>query len=576
MNEAILNLPPSRWKCTAAKAAACSLPRNLENAALALELPVQKNMDGRRLILKYSKPKPQWTKWNIGGRIGPEPKKWYDNEFELWSIYDYCVTDTDVERHLDRALPDLIPSEQKHWELNQYTNLNGVHIDIEAVTRVIKMIKTLEKEMQGRLQNITGHFVESASQRDKMVEWLRLKGLEISDLRAGTVKEILERDDLSTEVRAVLTIRQLVSKTSNKKYFAFLDRTCADDLRARDLLLWHGANTGRNSAVGIQIHNFPRGIHKNTDAIIDDILEYDIDTLKVLYGDLLQLFSSCLRGMIKATKGFELFRADFNAIECRVLNWISGNVKVLDGFAKGVDQYKIMASRIFNKPINKITDDERFIGKVAVLACGYGMGWRKFLTTCVDSFGIKTMTEDLAKKAVQVYRESHYKVTQAWYNVERAAILAISKPGTVVKVHKVKFFVKDKFLWCELPSGRRLAYFKPSVKMKDTPWGEPKPCVHYWAVNSQTRKFERVHTYGGSLVENICQAISADVMRNGVENAVKSKFGYLFDVHDELVCEAKTNTKTIEDYIRCLVTLPKWADGLPVKAEGWVGPRFKK
>jgi DNA polymerase len=104
----------------------------------------------------------------------------------------------------------------------------------------------------------------------------------------------------------------------------------------------------------------------------------------------------------------------------------------------------------------------------------------------------------------------------------------------------------------------------------------PKPSLFYHAVNSQTRKFELVHTYGGSLVENICQAISADIMRNGVVNSVEKGFDYLFEVHDELICEAKKDTKSVEEYIKCLTSLPNWAEGLPVKAEGWAGPRFRK
>ncbi len=600
MIHSILNLPPSRWKCTAAKAAACSLPRNLEGAAIALELPIKKNMDGRRLILKHCKPKPKWAKWDKAGRVGLEPEKWHDNEFEMWSIYDYCKTDTDVERLLDLKLPDLSPLDQKLWELNQETNLRGAHVDLRAVHKIIKMVNSESLRLQNNLQKITKGYVQTVGQRDKILQWLRLRGLKIDNLRAGTVKELLERKDIYDIHRKVLSIRALASKASNKKYFAFVDRTCEDDSRARDILLFNGANTGRDSGVGIQFHNFPRGTHKDTNSIIENILSEDIDTLKILYGDLFSLFSSCLRGMVTATPGCELSRADYNAIECRVVNWISGNKSVLKNFADGIDQYKIMASRIFDKKIEDITDDERFLGKVATLACAYGMGFKKFLSTCVDSYGIKTMTKDLAKKAVKAYRDSHPKITQAWYNVNHAAILAVKNPGHVYKVHKVKFFVKDKFLWCELPSGRRLAYFKPSIRMRSHIIIDeidivrivngkkviktiekkvtlpPKESLHYFAVNSQTRKFEMVHTYGGSIIENICQAIAADVLRNGVLNAVNAGYTYLFGVHDELICESKIGKLKLEKFIKCLTTLPKWADGLPVKAEGWTGLRYKK
>lgn len=583
-NRSLFDIDPSRWKCTAAKAAACGLPRGLEDAAIALDLPIKKNMDGNRLVKKHMKPRPKWKAWNEEGRKGPEPVKWYENEFERWAIYDYCKTDAEVERLLDNSLPDLSPSEKIMWEINQRANQFGIKIDIEAVKKIIAMIKSEEKRLIGSLPSRTNGEIDSVSKIEKVVEWTNSKGVFIPNFQAATVQEYLAKDNIPEDVKYVLLVRSLTSKTSNKKYFGFLDRTCSDG-RAKDILMFHGAGPGRDSGTGIQVHNFPRGNHKNTNGIIDDILNYDIEILRVLYGDLISLFSSCLRGMITASPGYELHSADYNAIECRIANWLSGNESVLSDFRAGQDPYKKMASKIFNKPIEEITEDERFLGKIAELACAYGMGWERFLTTCI-SWGAKDVTEAIAKKAVQVYRETHTRVVSAWYGLERAAISAIRNPGRVYKIHKIGYYVKDNFLWCVLPSGRKIAYHKPSIRMKKTPWGEMKASIHFWGVDSQTKQYKQFHTYGGSLLENVCQGTAACILRNGQINSIKNGFRYLFNVHDELVNEAKIGSVKLEKdskgklfsplFIKSLETLPSWAEGLPVKASGWVGPRFKK
>jgi len=563
----ILKLPIDRYKCTAAKAAACALPRSLEGAGTTLGLPIQKNMDGRRLKLKYMKPRPTYAR----KKQGP---MYYDDEFELWSIYDYCLTDVEAEALLDDTLPDLTPYEQSVWVANQKMNLRGIQIDTTSVKKVLHLSKQHIDGLQKSVSEITNGELDSVLKVKATLEWLETRGFEYTNLRADTVKAALEDDELPNDVRAVLEIRQAVSKTSNKKYHAMLTRAGADG-RVRDLTLYHGASTGREAGRGIQIQNLPRGTIKNTEQAIEIInLCEDIEDLKLFYSSPANVFSSCIRGMVKATDGHELFVADFNAIECRVLQWLAGNDEAIDDFNQGVDRYKKLASLIFNVPIEMVDDDQRFVGKQGELGSGYGLGWKKFILMCA-AYG-RHITDEIAKRTIDAYRENNKEVVVFWSNVENAAIKAVQKRGKSFSVNRTTWYVKDNFLWCVLPSGRRLAFYRPSIKNEKTPWGELRPRLYYYRAHPKTKKWESCGTYGGSLVESVCQATARDLTVNGIKNAEDAGFKYLFQVHDEIVCERLKGESTVDDYVKLITKKPKWAFDLPIKAGGWNGPRYKK
>lgn len=560
-------IPINRYSCTAAKAAACALPRNLEGAALAMKLPVKKNMDGRRLMQKHMKPRPKWVKTGEG-------PKWYEDEFERWAIHDYCLTDVIVERYLDKALPELSPFEREVWLINQEMNLRGVQIDTESARHIVKLTTEYTGKLQERVGEITGGEIDSILQRDKVLVWLKGQGLTLKDLRADTVAKVLAcTDGVPDQAREVLTIRQAVSKTSNKKYTAMLNRA-GHDGRVCDLALYHGASTGREAGRGLQVHNLPRGKIKNTNLAIDIINGCETaEDVELFYKKPMDAFSSCVRGMITASFGLELAVADFNAIEARTVNWIADNQETLNDFIAGRDPYKKEASRIFKKAVDKINDDERFIGKQCVLGCGYGMGWEKFISTC-EMLGKPGVTPALAKLAVSSYREHNQKVVQAWSNIERVAIRAVKEKGKKFSINKTTWYVENGFLWCVLPSGRRLAFRNPSLRNEKTPWGEFRPKLYHWRTHPKTKKWVEYGTYGGSLVESICQATARDITVNGIRNAKDAGYHYLFQVHDEIICERKL--VDVDEYIKLLTTLPTWAKGLPVKAGGWKGFRYRK
>lgn len=563
-----------QYKCTAAKAAAHAFPRDLENAAIVSKLPVQKNMDGRKLIMKYTKPRRQWLEWNIF-KEGPEPKKWYDDYMELQAIYEYCMKDVEVEHALDKALPDLSAYEQDTWVRNVKANERGITIDVEACRKIVSFNNAYNKKQNQLAKELTGGAIETVGQVQELTNWLTTQNVFSLDLRAESVKEILENEETSPRVQKVLRARQIVSMTSNKKYIAFLKRADENN-RITDNTMYHGASTGREAGRGVQVQNLPRGLYKgmSTDAAIEILKECkDLQDVELYFKDPSKVFSSCIRGMITASPGKELFASDANAIECRVLNWIAKQNDVISAYRNGEDQYKILASSIFGKPVDQITDDERFVGKQGELASGYGVGAVKFANMCLQ-FG-RDIGRDLAERTIKIYRYTHQNVVRLWKLYENAAIRAVTQK-TSVTVGSVTWFYKNEHLWCKLPSGRNLCFPYPSIRMERAPWGEMLPKLYYFRPDPLTKKWVNRATYGGSLVESVCQATARDIIVQGIKNVEDDGFNYMFQVHDEVISEFEIGKRTIEEYSKLLAKPAPWYEDLPLKYGGWVGPRYKK
>lgn len=561
----------SQFNCTASRAAAMALPRNLEGVGAVLGLPIQKDMDGNRLMKKWMKPRRAWKSWDESGRQGREPAKWWCDDFEFMAIDEYCATDVDVCELIDSKLPELVPFERELWLINQKMNERGINIDVPTVKKVLKYHNEEVSRLQAMASALSNGAFTSVLQRDAVLKFLATQGVYLSDLRIGTVEEAL-KNKLPVKAKRVLQIRTRLSKSSVKKYQAMVDRAIGD--RVCDLTLYHGAATGRDAGRGLQVHNFPRGTIKNTDYAIEEIIKSEhYEDLELLFGDTSRVYSSCLRGMITASPGYTLMAADLNAIECRVLNWVAGQDDAIRDFREGVDRYKVMAAWIFNKDILDIDDAERFLGKTAVLGCGYQMGWAKFYATCVN-YGVPNITEELAKKAVTAFRRHHAKVVLFWAQAEEAAIKAV-KRKTTVPCGRVSFQSNGRHLKIKLPSGRNLSMPFCELRNEPTPWGEYLPKLYYQRTDSQTRKWVTRATYGGSIVESICQGIARDVTMNGVYELDKAGYNYLFQVHDEAVFETM-DKPNVEKFIKILTKPAPWFADLPIKAGGFANHRYKK
>ena len=569
------------WRCTAAKASAHALPRNLEGACNALDLPIKKDMDGRRLILKYCKPRKATKKDKNGDQSIVDQKNargdflWWEEPEDLKRIVQYCEQDVEAEFLLDERLPDLSPTEQRVWFLDQEINWTGVYTDQKMIDVCMNLIAEENARLQDESDSITGGFMfQSARQRNEVINFIRSEGYDLPDLRAKTVSDVLKKQEIQGDARKILEIRQAISRTSTAKFQAFKNRAHTDN-RVRDLLVYHAASTGRWGGAGIQPQNFPRGTINDTDLAIEIILENDLEWLRMMYGDPLSAISSCIRGAITATPGKVLYAADYSSIETRVLFWMSNNEIGLKQYRANEDLYVAMAQAIFRDlNLTKKDKKQRQIGKAAVLGAGYGMGKDKFFLTC-EMQGVEGVTKELSQLAIDTYRNKYPAVVSMWKNLDMAAKLAVSEKKKVT-INKVTFYVADDFLWCVLPSGRKLAYYKPELRMKEMPWGGTAPVLHYWAVNSLTKKWNLESTYGGKWTENVVQAVSRDLMADAMLRMKQKNLKVLLSVHDEIVCEQTEDFMTLKEYEDLMRTIPSWANGLPVEVEGFKNFRYKK
>ena len=557
-------MPLDKFHDTAALAAAFSLPRKLKDLAHALDLTKQKDMVGHRVMLDFSKAKK-------GVFLDP-----IENPEKFHQVISYNIDDVETEYAAGLFLDKLPWQERNLFLFDQEINLRGVPIDKKGVDRALKFIKSYNKELIEELISITEGAVTTGNQRDKMLKWLASRGLIMEKFDAAAIEEAL-KGNLEYDVARVLRLRQLLGKTSVKKLETMAKTMDESNCRVMGTLLYHGANTGRWAGRLIQPQNFPRGSIKDVDQAFWDFYFYEYEHFRLIYPDVLDALSSMLRGFICAPEGKEFVAADFSAIESRALFWLCSCVSGLEAYRTHGKIYEDMAAAIYNKTLEQILNPsfERQLGKQAVLGCGFGMGKKKFKITCE---GYKMDVNDqLAGFAVSAFRTKYHEVVTFWKQLENAAIKAVKNPGRVFKANdKISYMVKDGFLWCRLPSGRCLSYYSPRLKLKEAPWGEMRPVLTYMGVNSVTRKWERQHTYGGKLCENVTQAVARDFMVHSMKNVDRAGYKIIMTVHDEIITEVDEGFGSLEEFESIMSSPPSWGHDCPINAEAWRGRRFRK
>ena len=316
-----------------------------------------------------------------------------------------------------------------------------------------------------------------------------------------------------------------------------------------------------NSGKLVQPQNFPRPQKKQDelDAIIaklkadEDVSEHGAGTV---------IASDLLRSMLIAEDGHRLMFADYSAIEARVLAWMAGQDDLVETFRKGGDVYKDMASAIYNVDVAQVTDNQRQIGKMASLGCGFGMGGKRFAEQCA-SMGIK-VDEDEAKRIVAVYREKNNRIAQYWRDIEQDFVDMVKEAGRVGTIPLA------------LPSGRSLTYHNPRIIQRETPWGAMRDTAQVDTLNSVTRQWVSQIIWGGLLTENVVQATARDLMATAMMALEVKGYNVILSVHDEIICEVPDNFGSLDEMIDIMTRVPAWAKGCPINAEGKEGMRYRK
>lgn len=557
---------PEQFRCSMAQAYAMSLPGALEKAALALGVSQQKDMKGARVMMQLAQPKSDGSMW----RPAHDAEK-----FEQLRMYNR--QDVRTELAVRERLMELSDEEQALWVLDYKINQRGTQIDLPSVNAAIRLVEAEKARLDKEMLRVTGGVVGKCTEVQLLIKWIRTQGVAIDGVAKADVLDALN-GDLPAAVRAALNLRKEAAKSSTAKLIAMRDRASSDG-RVRGTMQFHGASTGRWAGRGIQVQNFPRGDLK-PEHVADAIAHFnDRDYLDMMYAPPLDVIASCLRGMIVAPTGKELVASDFSAIEARVLAWLAGEEKVLEIFRTHGKIYEHAAAGIYHVDMEAVTKPQRQIGKVAVLALGYGGGVGAF-QSMARVYGVKVADTE-ADDIKRAWRETHPRIVRYWADLEGAAINACEL-GVVCKAgpagRQVAFVKRGSFLWCKLPSGRVLCYPYPTVKEVEVPWGGTKPALHFWSVNGTTNKWEETSTYGGSLAENVTQAVARDLLAHSLVILEHNGFPVVMHVHDEAVVEipSDSDTTTLERIEQLMAQTPAWAAGLPVSSEGWRAARYRK
>lgn len=569
-------VPFDQWRDTAAVALVHALPAALDNCGAALGLAIQKDPRGRHLVNKLCKPR-RPSKHDPRTRWTPEsvPKDFED-------LYAYCARDVEAERAVHHALPhpELTPLELAIWRMTVDMNLRGWAVDIESVNLMIEMLAKQKARALAELVKVTGGAVRTENQIDRALEWLRGRGVSLPNYQALTIEEALRGlwGEVPPDARRVLEIRQELAKASVKKFDSMVRRVCRDGT-VKNNILHHGAATGRDAGRGLQIQNFVRAaISKSQDAIQDavNVLRYPdpLGTVELVYGSPTRFASLMTRPMMIARPGHDLLAADFSSIENRVIVWYAECPYGIDIFNRGLDEYVTFATHIYRDvEYDGVSGEQRQRAKPAVLGCCFGQGWEG-LQRYAATFG-QHLTDDEAKRIVKTYRTLYAEVPQLWYGLAGAAIEAVES-GQPTRYKRIKFRVEGDFLYMILAGGRRLAYRKPRVEERETPWGEMRPTVTHMGTNSKTKKWERMKIIPGRFAENAVQATARDLLMRGALAAARAGYRPVGRVHDELVSEVPEGFGDLDDYCRLMAAPPSWLDGIPIEAVGWRGKRYRK
>lgn len=568
-------LPDDRFYCTMSEAQAMALPRRLEHCAQVLRTAAQKDKDGYKLMIKMCRPR----KFDDEGN-----PVWWASETNLTDplivrLGDYCKGDVRTEETIQDFVNPLSANEREVYLHTQRMNDRGVQLDIELVMAAQIVAQNEIDKQNTILAEATGGAITEVTKVQRLKQWLadtqgltNDEGGPLDSLDKEALRDLLaDTGSLTGPAVVALQARQEAAKSSLKKIEAMLD--CVDrDGRMKGLLIYHAASTGRLAGTLAQPHNFPRGNDvKNPEQYIDQVLRWEPTPLKVL--------SAMLRSMLTAKPGSDLLCSDFAGVEARVLAWLAEQDDMVEAFRNNAPLYKIMAARVYNLTVADIAkpSDAYTLGKSLILGCGFGMGAKKFIESSKKQYGL-IVEPMLAEEAVQTYRTTAPKVVSYWGEVNRAAISAVSTPGEVFATRgkRVKFIKRGGYLWIKLPSGRALAYAAPKVIDRMTPWGEMRPAVEFSGINGYTRQWERMSLYGGSITENIVQAVARDLLTDASLRTESAGYPTILSVHDELVSERKVGEGSLEDFTALMKVAPAWAAGLPIDCESWRGTRYRK
>lgn len=567
-----IEMPPSQWDCTMIKALTIGLPGSLDMVGKALKLgeDKQKMKEGKALIQYFCKPcKP--TKANGFSTRNMPGNDTVLGVNEKWELFKtYCIQDVEAEREIRNKLSKFITTEKekKLWQLDQKINDTGVESDLTIIEQSIKCNELFSERLKEEAIEVTG--LGNPNSPAQLKKWIGERvGHEVTSLTKESIPDLLA-EAKDPGVKRILELRQLMAKTSIKKYET-MKRSRGEDGRIRGLLQFYGANrTGRWAGRLVQVQNLPQNHLVDLDDARNCVREGRFDDIEFLYDSIPDTLSQLIRTAFVPREGNRFIVADFSAIEARVIAWMAGEQWRLDVFATHGKIYEASASQMFKVPLESIKkgSDLRGKGKIAELALGYG-GSVGALASMDKS---KSIPENELPDLVKSWREANPNITKFWWDCDKAAKKAIREKTTVNMQYGLKFIYGPGVLFIELPSGRRLAYIRP--KIATGKFG--KDVVTYEGMEQTSKQWTTLETYGPKIVENIIQAIARDCLGEAMIKVDKANYPIVMHVHDEIIMDVPKDFGSLEAINNIFGEEIDWAPGLNLKAEGYECNYYQK
>lgn len=620
-------------RCSAAKARVASLPGALGNLAAVLGTSA-KDKEGTRLMKVFSMPRDP-TKKDPRRRILPHEDP---EQFEAYRLY--CDRDVQAEQAASAATPPMTDDELVFWMVDQEINRRGIAVDRPALRDCMAVLEQALDVYGDEFRALTGGLDPTQLQATK--GWLAAHGVQMAAMDEEAIDETLARlpphpPGGQWAPRRVLEIRQLIGSASVKKLYAMEHQANRAD-RLLNLIIHHGARTGRPTGEGPQPLNLPRAgpnlswcgcgrpftpRHKacpwcGTDAAtakrgkwsaeaVDHVLEImatrSLPLVEWFFGDALLSISGCLRGLFVAGPGMDLIASDYSSIEAVVIAMLAGEQWRIEAFRENKPIYLLSASKFTGTPMEVYEayaaehgdhHPDRQRGKGMELANGFG-GW----IGSARAFGVSGSDEEI-KRDILAWRAASPAIVDLWggqyrglpwdrdrrpelFGYEGMAIAAIQNPGQVYDWRGVRFFMRGDALIIRLLSGRELTYWSPRLYPSARRADELSIVYMTWNSNPKygAMGWVPMETYGGRLTENVVQATAHDVLRHGILGLRAAGYPTVLHVYDEIVVEVPAGTGSIEEVERIMGTMPPWAHDAvgpwPIHAAGgWRGRRYRK
>jgi len=538
--------------------------------------------------------------------VYPDGLKYWNRENRYYDAKQYINSFVTA----GETIPELTTEEHSVSLSSTLINVRGILVDRPLLASCIRHFEQIKVHYTNILNKVMGCSGVCITQTSRIHGWLLSKGLDADQWG---------QPGLDYGMQQVIKIMKSAGTCATLQKFYAMRNFSTLNGRIHDAFVYMGARrTGRWTGKGAQLQNLasagpPVGICPTCGKIYTTVLpccpccqsavkpkqiswsEAAMDSaaqqleecqtseeLMSLWPDPLLLLRGMLRGCLVSAPGMDLIGADFKAIEAVVLAFLAGEVWRRYVFASHGLIYEKTAAKITGVPFETIRGypqihgglhhPARALGKVAELASGYGGGLKAWKNFGADKF----LKDEEIQRNVGLWRQASPMIVKFWNELENLVKAAIRRPGQWFSYRRVSCIVHNGMLYLQLPSHRLLSYHKPSLRMKDSPWG-PRETIFFWGWDSKLKQWKELDTYGGRLVENYVQAVARDIQGAALVRLEDAQFRPVFHAHDEIVGEIDTGTRSLADFEKVMAVRPPWAAEWPIRTSGgWRGKRYRK